>query len=334
MKVLFVDDEPRILQAIERVLFDIDVDVTASFAGSGEQALELIGSDTYDVIVSDMRMPGIGGDELLARVRATQPGVMRVVLTGYADADVMLRVSQHAHQFLSKPCTPQLLTDMLRRAECMRRLMKNEALVASIGGVTSLPSAPTMWVQLNEMLASSDVMIDEAVTLIRRDPAMSAKVLQLANSAMFGARYPLSDPKVAVVRLGLKTIRGLVLAVGAFSSKTMPKKGIDLDAMQRRALEAAVLAQELCEVPAEKDTAFTAALLADIGTLLLPDAPEEELGYTHAEAGAYLLGLWGLPDGVIDAVAKHHIANEDIQVMDARASVFKASVMMESGETK
>jgi HD-like signal output (HDOD) protein len=359
MRVLFVDDESQVLRGIERTLHGIDdLSVDACFAASGEHALNLMQDTTFDVVVSDVLMPGMDGEALLGHVERLHPDVIRVVLTEHAAQDVSEGLHKQAHQLLSKPCTPEMLADMLRRVSSMRRLTSNRGFVAATKRLETLPPAPNLWLELNRVLGARDAHTDEIVEIIERDPALCAKMLQLANSAWFGSARSHADTKLAVTRLGVRSVRVLVLAAGAFSPKTFPPETlralhIDLDALQEAALRTAVLAQQLCLVPEEKETAFTAGLLSEVGSLVMAakelaradlyapamssrqraDAERAFYGFSHAEAGAYLLGLWGLPGNVVDVVAAHHEPGTEMQrALGASAAVFIASHIVD-GET-
>ncbi len=145
--------------------------------------------------------------------------------------------------------------------------------------------------------------------LVAADPAIAAKVLQLSNSAFFSQGRTIADLRTAVTRLGLATLRDLVLASEVFSAPTLSTA--ERNSLQQRALLASRLAARLLP-ESSAELGATAALLADIG-LLLPGVRNERTepslaGDTrpgHAEAGAYLLGLWGLPMPIIEAVAFH-----------------------------
>jgi putative nucleotidyltransferase with HDIG domain len=162
---------------------------------------------------------------------------------------------------------------------------------------------------------------------------MTTKILQLVNSAYFGLRVQVSDPEQAVALLGLDTIKALVLSMQTFSQfSDIPVLPYPLDALWRHGLAAAAHARAIakaeCIPHSMVDEAFTAALLHDVGILIFATSKPEEyaqvlsmmtqqgipdweaeqavFGATHAEVGAYLLGMWGLPHAVVEAVAYHH----------------------------
>jgi len=159
---------------------------------------------------------------------------------------------------------------------------------------------------------------------------MTAKVLQLVNSAFFGLGRRISRIPEAVQYLGLNTLRALVLQAGAFEAfaPTRPIEGFDIGALQHRSHLAARVARGIAPDPGAREDAFTAGMLHGVGLLVLArtdpydfaraiaDARDSGVplhaieyarhGSSHAELGAYVLGLWGLPDAVVEGVAHQH----------------------------
>jgi HD-like signal output (HDOD) protein/ActR/RegA family two-component response regulator len=330
MRVLFVDDEPRVLEAIERLFFDLDVDWEALFASTAARALELVASERIDVIVCDMRLPGQDSATLLNQVCNADPRIVRIVLSGQTDEASALRVLPVAHQFLAKPCDPATLRRVIENTRALRLLLDDAQLENLIGQIGHLPSPPRLYTELSRMLKDESADVSRAVAVIEQDPAMVSKLLQVANSSLFAGGAGVSDIKTAVLRLGLRAIRQLALGVGAFEASRGAERalGVSVDDLQRRSLTVAKVAAKISEKPVDADSAFMAGLMYDLGQLLLATvAPERFVqareraaasqiplhvaerqlwGVTHAEVGAFLLGLWGLPYPIIEAVANHH----------------------------
>ena len=132
-RVLFVDDEPFVLEGLMRSLFDFDEEFDCDVATSGPRALELIDEDgPYDVIVSDMRMPGMDGAELLSRVVNIAPNALRVVLSGHAELEASMRALAIAHHFLKKPAKTDVLVDVLRTSLEWRKAVLAPEIVAFV----------------------------------------------------------------------------------------------------------------------------------------------------------------------------------------------------------
>ena len=330
LRVLFVDDEPRVLAALQRMLQGKRPAWTLRFAAGGAQALDLLADQPVDVVVSDLRMPGMDGAELLAAVREGYPHVVRVVLSAHTEREATLRALPVAHRFLNKPCDADTLAEAIARAATVPRLLRHPEARDYVGSVASLPSAPTIWTALSKRLSDPAVSVNEVAGIVGSDVAMSAKLLQLVNSSFVGLARQLTSIREAVIYLGLPMLRSLVLSVEAFRAFAGVERasGLSVDRLCAHGVTCAGLAAELVSDPAQRDDAFTAALLADVGQLVLTTcvptgfgqalaraaqgelalhAAELELfGVHHGDVGAYLLSVWGLPTSVVDAVACHH----------------------------
>ena len=336
--VLFVDDEPGVLDGLRRMLFPLRKEWNQVFADSGEEALRILGQQPVDVIVSDMRMPGMDGAALLREVRQRYPGVVRFILTGQTDDEAVYRTVGDAHQFLMKPCPPEVLKNAIGRALNLRERLANPAVAKLATEAGELPTIPEVYQRLCDELNSPDGSVANIGKIIEKDPAMTAKILQLVNSAFFGLRRPVSTATQAVAMLGLETIRSLVLGVGLFShfEKRQFAPGFSLHALWTHGVETGWAARLICDMEklgqAETDALYTAALLHDAGEALLAsgppgyyehcadfadlngvsleDAEREVFACTHAELAAYLLGIWSLPDLIVEAVLFHHHPEE------------------------
>lgn len=330
-RVLFVDDEPQILEGLRTRLHKQRKQWDMSFASSGQAALDILAKQPVDVIVTDMRMPRMDGAALLKHVQESYPQIVRIVLSGHAELETALRAVPVAHQFLNKPCEPGALENVVERACRLQSVVTDEVVKRVVGKIEKLPSLPRVYSQLMSALANEKSSIDEVANILKQDVAICAKVLQVVNSAFF--RLPRSIGKIeeAVRYLGLTTVKHIALAVEVFhanAGKSHPPTGFSLEALQRHSLLVGEVAANFFSAKQTKEDAFVVGLLHDIGRLLigvelaelmnqiaqemrssncsLTEAEEKVLGVTHAEIGGYLLSLWGLPYPVIEAVANHH----------------------------
>ncbi len=325
MRLLLVDDEPRILSGLSRALRTSgsrDWDVAT--ATSGAEALAQLGDSPADVVMSDVNMPGMDGPTLLAEVRKRWPESVRLVLSGYADLVASQKLAAIAHQFFDKPLRIADLVDSLRRIERLRARFADPALRSLLGGVGELPAAPRLFVELSAIVEDPTATLDDVTSVVRRDPAVAAKVLHLASSAFYARGGPIADLRGAVGRVGGRVVRMVALAATAF--RPPPKVAAMVDRLQSHGLQAGTLAESVVGDPEHREAAFVGGLLADLGmTALVTWFPERYLpllseikgppihereraafGVTHADVGAYLLGLWGLPRVVVEAVSGHH----------------------------
>jgi len=331
--LLFVDDEPKVLQGLQRQLRPMHHEWDMNFAEGGPQALVFMATRPVDIIVSDMMMPGMDGAQLLTEVLKRHPQTVRIILSGHAEREAVLRLVGPAHQYLSKPCGADELRAAMTRAFALRDLLDNQRLKQLTTRIKNLPTLPALQNQLTEELRKDSPSLEHVGEIIARDIGMTAKILQLVNSAFFGLARPVSNPTEAVVYLGLNTVRSLALSVEIFSQYDQKVcQSFSLDALAQHSWTTGVLARsvaqmERCELKM-LEQCFLAGLLHDIGQLILAFGLHEEyseviaqaknknlpvwqveqefFGATHADVGAYLLALWGLPNPIIEAVALHH----------------------------
>ena len=330
-RILFVNDEPRVLDGLKRMLYPVRSKWEMVFATSGKQALELLAVAEYDLLITDMSMAGMTGIDLLHEIVKHHPQVIRIILSGTADEESTLRSTMLAHQYLGKPCDAETLRGTIERACSFRVMLDQPALKQLVSRINTLPSVPSSYARLLRALRDSDVSLQEVGKIVAGDVAMSAKILQLVNSAFFGLRRHIGNPTEAVVYLGLETLKALTLTVAAFS-QFQTSDNFCVDELRIHSIHVGMLAKRLgaaMALPkARIDECFTGGLLHDVGKLVLSanypenyaealllsrqqqipqiDAERQVLGASHAEIGGYLLWLWGLPDPVIEAVLGHH----------------------------
>ncbi len=331
-QILFVDDEPHLLQGLQRMLRPMRQEWDMQFADSGPQALELMDQHLFDVIVSDMRMPGMDGAELLTQVRQRHPVAVRLILSGHSDLNMILRAVGPTHQFLAKPCEPDTIKTAVSRACTLRTLLPDPSLTQIVTGIETLPSIPARYDQVVEAAQTPESSLTTIGQVIASDLSMTAKTLQLAQSAFFGLQRQLSATQ-AINVLGFDTVQALVLTAQIFSyadATTMDEFFLERlwdHSMAVGTCARRIMQHELSD-PDSLDETFMAGILHDVGSLILAthlpevytevrmeaDATETPiwqveqalLGATHAEIGAYLMGLWGLPEPVVEAIAYHH----------------------------
>jgi putative nucleotidyltransferase with HDIG domain len=329
IRVLFVDDEPSVLSAMRRTLHHMRDEWHIEFADGGEAALKDLAKQPADVLVTDMRMPGMDGWQLLHQVKLRFPQTVRLILSGHSDARSIMRTVGTAHQYLAKPCDSASLKSAISGAHLLRQVLSSDRLAHLVGRVGMLPGAPKAFQEILLCLQNPAASIADASRIIGRDVSMTANVLKLVNSAFFGARQAVTTVERAVAYLGLDTLGAVVLAHSTFKgSPSSVIAGFSLEALWQHSLEVATAARALAlyeKLPQSKaDEAFLAGMLHDVGKVVfatravpMPDgscASDEQalaqLQVHHAEVGAYLLGLWGFPNPIVEAVAFHHAPSE------------------------
>lgn len=332
-RILFVDDEDMVLQGLRRMLRPLREEWDMDFVDSGAKALDRMAQQPFDVVVSDMRMPGMSGADLLTQVMARHPKTVRLILSGQAEQDLIMKCVGATHQFLSKPCDPDTLRATVVRAMSLDFNLTSERVRALVSRIDRLPSMPSLYLELTKLLTNEDVSVEEIGKVITQDIAMTGKILKLVNSAFFGLRREISTPGEAAVYLGVDILKSLTLALNVFSQfDSAPVPGFSVQDLWRHSMSVAAGARQLaCCENAEAITAnesFTAGVLHDAGQLVLVsnfpadysevvlrmkndelselDAERAVFGTSHVELGGYLFGLWGLPVPVVEAIGLHH----------------------------
>jgi putative nucleotidyltransferase with HDIG domain len=325
IRIVFVDDEVNVLLGMRRTLHSMRSEWSMEFVASAAAALEELARMPADVIVSDMRMPGMDGWELLAEVKKLYPQTVRLILSGHADARSIMRAVGTAHQYLAKPCQSMALKAAILQTYKLRQLLSSERLARLVGRVDMLPSAPTAFQDIVACLQRPTASIADAAQIVGRDVAMTANVIKLVNSAFFGSRQPIKTADRAVAYLGMDTLGTLVLAHSMFKSGVATGiEGFSLEQLWQHSLQTATAARMIALAEkwtaTEAEEAFLAGVLHDVGKIVFAtrvaaaaDGPapsvEDAVAHMelhHAEVGAYLLGLWGFPNSIVEAVAFHH----------------------------
>lgn len=351
LRVLFVDDEPLVVRSLRRALATRSLAWKPFFAESGEEALELTNEGNIDVIVSDMHMPGMDGATLLRRIQERHPEVVRVILSGQTDPKLVFRAVPVAHQFLTKPFDTSLLISSVERALGLRRIIAAPTLRAVIGADNRLPAAPKVYTALTSVLAREDASMPQLVELIERDPEIAARVAQLGASEYFRVPRAVNGLSGIVSYLGIEIVKTLVLAVESVEVLGVPPiEGFSTDVFQTHSMAVAHIGRRMFERGDRAEEAFLAGALHDVGQLVLASrapallskaiavsletgvsretAERSVIGVTHAEAGAYLLGTWGLPLDIVDAVLAHHEAPANPSAtLDLRSAIFIANAL-------
>jgi HD-like signal output (HDOD) protein len=332
-RILFVDDEKPVLLVLRAFMQRLSSEWETECVEGGSQALALMEQQPFDVVITDMRMPDMNGTELLNEVMKRHPRTVRIVLSGHADEQTVQETVGVAHQWVAKPFDLHALRSILNLISRFHRRLENPMLKDVIGRIRHLPSVPLLYFEIIEALQSSTSSTQTIANIIARDPSLTAKILHLVNSAFFGTARNISDPNEAVQLLGISRIRSLALIHHVFSSfDKHTYEQLSVEEVWKHSLRTAAWARQFVLWKgggrAMEESAFTGGLLHDIGQLILSanlpadyreirglarsrkiplyEAEREVLKATHADVGAYLLSIWGLPIPLVETVALHH----------------------------
>ena len=332
-RILFVEDNEMLRQLYGMMLPHNTGLWETALAADGDAALSLMESQRFDVVVSDYHMPGINGVELLRRVRKLHPQTSRIIISGIGNQKDIADAMGETHQFLAKPFDVKTLKATLARIHALENYLSADKLRSLVGCMKALPSFPAVYLEVMKLMNMPHVTIGEVADAIAQDPSMTAKMLQVANSAAIGLAERVHRPFDAVHCLGMNTVRSLALSAHVFKKfEKQPINGFSARVLWEHLMATAMLARKIMEAEGGSDDdiedAYTAGMLHDIGKLMLADnlpkefqaakllartdeiplyiAEEKIYSANHAGIAAYLLGLWGLSAPIVEAVALHH----------------------------
>jgi putative nucleotidyltransferase with HDIG domain len=333
LRVLLIADDPALQRAVRQVFDPQQREWELHVSRGGQEALARLDGPGFDAFVTDSRLTGTDCTELLTEVRRRQPLTTRIALSDPGDQAALVRLGSLAHRVLAKPCDPTELRGAIHRARSLRELLGSPSLVAVVNRLGSVPALSTLYTRIAEELTFPDYSLATVGELVGQDIGIAAKLLQMANSALVGLRRPATTPVQAVKILGADLTRSLVLAADLFS-RYNPNllKPFSIEALWEHSQAVGTLANEITTMERADERVVREATLSglfhDIGKLTLAsqlpgpfrevltlirtekltaaDAERRVLGTSHAEVGAYLLGLWGLPDALVEAIAWHH----------------------------
>ncbi|WP_415905323.1 HDOD domain-containing protein [Neptuniibacter sp. QD48_55] len=292
--VVFIDDEVSTLRAFRRSLREYDREWNFVFESSPLQALQVIKDQRPSIVVSDKRMPEMDGEQLLRAVKESVPEAMRILISGDTSDNTVLASADVAHLLLPKPFEAQELVEVLERAKALKQIPISDLKRKLIGSLQHLPALPLVYSRLKEYLVKADEPeISQLSLIIEGDLAISAKVIQVANSSFFGFQSKTDSVHQAIMRLGVGLVENLVLFFGI--TLQAPNQ---FDAGQ--AQKVVTLLEEMhsnINLDKSGDQIYLAGLFHGIGSLVEMD----DLSEIDA-IGAYLLKLWGFSPDVVNAV--------------------------------
>lgn len=332
-RILVVADDVIECSELRAVFGQLPPQWKVYFSSSEVDAISYLDQVDFDIVFADLSKGPLAGAQFLHEVWARRPSIIRFLLGDSMDPDIMLTCVMASHQFLMKPIEPSSVEAALDRSGVMHELLQDRQLQSLLSRIRTFPARPRIYMEVMREIRSQHASAQMVGELVTKDLGISTKLLQVINSAAFGLSQKVSSPADAVLLLGMQTTAALVLGIEAFAqldqlnATEFPVEELWAHS-QNVAQGARCAAQFFTRDSNIAHDAFTAGLLHDLGKLALAmnfpeeyqfalavqsekrldehEAEKEVLGATHAEAGAYLLSLWGLPCSIIRAVAGHH----------------------------
>lgn len=332
-RLILVAENQDLLAGLRQSLDPLQPEWELHATRAGTTALDRMYGEPFDAVVTDSRIVGMCCADFLTEIRRIHPRVVRIALVGGTDQESVVRLAVLTHRLLAKPLENGALLESIRRAHRLRELLGSPALTELVGKIGRIPTLSSLYNQIASEFAHPDFSLAEVGNLVEQEPGIAAKLIQVANSALLGLRRPAATPAQAVRILGADLTQTLVLAADLFSRyDPAALRPFSIDGLWEHSRKVADLAGRIANAEQAGDLIVREAALAglfhDIGRLIIvsqlpgpykevlslmkydgvPAAQAEwrVLGASHAEIGAYLLGLWGLADGIVEAVAWHH----------------------------
>ena len=229
-RILVVDDKPDTFEDLKEALAPSGTAWQMEYAGGGDAALAALEREPVDVVIAEDQMASMDGVALLTRVRDQHPTTIRMIVSATTRPGLATIVS---HRFLSKPCNADELAVLIKRSCALHERTGEVEAFRKTMATTALPSRPGVYMELNRVLSDPDWQPHQVSAVLERDVAMTAKVLQLANSALFGLTSTVTSVRDAVMYLGVDTIRSLSLTAEAFGKlSTRGSEDFSLDDFQ------------------------------------------------------------------------------------------------------
>lgn len=331
-RIIFVDSDRAVLDGLEQILRPLKEEWEMEFVQDPNEVLARMAERPFDAIVTELRLQGMNGLDLLGQVWKEYPSTIRLVLSDESDMDTAVKTAAAAHQYLNKPNDSISLRTTLQRALALSGMLNNESLQKLASRLDSLPSLPPVYMQVMDELQSPNTSLQKIGKLISEDIGMTAKILQLVNSAFFGVRRRVESPAQAASLLGIDNIRGMMLGVHVFSEFKDGPPNFSADALWTHSISVGGFAKKIAEMETDDlkiiSDSLTAGMLHDAGKLVLATNLPEDYGIaisryesgemtpqqaemsifkaSHSEVGAFLMGLWGFHQPVVEALAFHH----------------------------
>lgn len=355
--ILLADADANALEEFRQALGEQWI---VKFAGTGAAALEELKKQPYDGLVASLYLPDLGTAQFLNKVRSKYPKTVRFVVASEKDRDRVVKEVLGAHQFLIRPFDADGLRTIIERALAFDLWMESDKLHKLVARMRSLPTVPALYLEIVASLKSPDSTTEEVGEMISKDMAITTKLLQVINSAYFGLPRTVTSAAEAVGLLGFETVKSMVMAVKLLNHYDRLKiADFSVEQLWKHSTEVAHHARKLVLMQTGDrmlaEEAFTAGLMHDVGKAVLAanfteqyhgaqslarkqripmwEVEKEIFGASHGEIGAYLLGLWGLPLGVLEAAALHHQpARAANKVFTSLTAVHAADVLQHESE--
>ncbi|MFH1998369.1 MAG: response regulator [Planctomycetota bacterium] len=333
-KVLFIDEDSETLRSILKELSASNYDLY--IAETVVEARKVMITDRMDVVVCNVKVGGASGIDFLASLKKRYPNIHRVILNEGENEDTVAAavIRGQATTTIPKPWPEGGLKSNIDHILKMRSALKQKMLLEELNEIDRLPSLPTLYQEFTEAVAN-EKPVKEISTIIESDVSLSTRLLQIGNSAFFGSTSNIYSVDQAVVRLGLNTVKDMVMTFAFVNELDWSDEQLNRlqaifkhSSLVNRFLK--VIFQKKHKQPLSQAMACI-GITHDIGKVIILQyftdryeailenqqklqgatfyESEKALGFKwfeHQDVGAYFLHMWNLPDAVVEATLYHH----------------------------
>jgi HD-like signal output (HDOD) protein len=329
LRVLYLEESREMVANFLREVGDRKWEV--SHAATATEALEIARKQPVDVALLSASTSNTDIIDLAGDLTQIHPKLTTFILGDDAEASQAYVTGRY--QFFPNSHDPGPLIAAVERMAILVSWLTNNTTIEMVSGIHSLPTIPSNYQGVIRIINSPNASIQEIGDAMEKDMGMTSRVLQVANSAYYGFSKNITSPTQAALLIGVETLKSLVRYTHVLNNfPHTPASQAIFDRVWRHSIGVASVARKITMLHTKDENlaeeAFTAGLLHDIGKLVLISIKPDEyrdairqsgetktllhliervkLGTTHAETGAYLLSLWGLPYTILEAVAWHH----------------------------
>ena len=330
-KIVLIDEDINFVNQMAKRLSNERPEWSIHAVSTAAEGIELVNSESVDVVVSDANLPDMEGSEFLEKIRASKPEVMRFTLSDDQDAEILLECARLNQRFFAKPAEATVLADAIENSIKLRGMLAGDNLNALMQDVDSLPAIPALYDELVKELASANSSMVRVAEIIEADAGLTLSILKIVNSAYFGLNQRVESVSQAISLLGTGLVKNITLTSKVFSK--FEGDNVDLKKLtelNNQALKIGALTNQFSRYAKVSRVSLNhcqvAGMMSNIGDLIALTKGDEDLIETVPPhlLGAYLMKVWMMPDAVTEAVAVQH------EPMSAESGVITPVVVLHS----
>ncbi len=330
--ILVADTDSRFLESVSDSAAIRAEGWLVRTARNSEEAMSALKEAPTDIIIANLDLPKTGGDIFLANSKREFPNSLRILIHEESDTNSLQKGTGLAHRYIQKPFTPETLTRIVRQVLNTQLRIRRKEVVDIVRETKELHINTQPMQELLKTADDPNCDIDDLVPIIMQHPTAVASILQVANTAFFGAGGRIDHMEEAIQMLGMDFVRNLAITELAKKQLALPPGLQEIaNAVLKHSIDTSQCGFQMRNFGAtvkQVQTLSSLSLLHDLGKLVLLANQGDQyadimgrsiennrpcwrleqalFGCDHAAIGAFLFAMWGLPENIIRAVAWHH----------------------------